>query len=284
MAHDSAAVAVVTGASRGIGRCAALALADAGYDLVVTARRVEGPPPGADEAALGLSTLDSTVAAARAAGRRVLPVAMDLLDPASVDGLADAALAFAGRVDVLVNNAIYQGRGPMERILDLELADAETVMRADYLHQLRLIQRLLPALRAARGTVVNMSSGSAHLDPPAPAGMGGWGVAYAAAKAAFTRIVPVLHAEFAAEGLRAYNVDPGFIANERMVATGGDTQFTAAGFRGAPPEVPGAVIAWLCTDPAAAGVAGTMVFAQRVCKDLGLVPGWPPPRRERPPG
>lgn len=278
---SAAPVALVTGASRGIGRCAALALADSGFDLVVTARRLEGTPHD-DPALAELSTLASTADEIARRGRRVLPVTMDLLDRGSVESLAAAAVSFGGRLDVVVNNAIYQGRGPMERILDLDVADAETVMRADYLHQLLLIQRLVPAmLDAGGGTVVNLSSGSAHLDPPAPAGLGGWGVAYAAAKAAFTRIVPVLHAEFAASGLRTFNVDPGFVANERMVATGGDEQFTAAGFRGAPPEVPGAVIAWLCTSPDADAAAGTMVFAQRVCKDRNLVPGWPPPRASR---
>jgi len=57
------------------------------------------------------------------------------------------------------------------------------------------------------------------------------------------------------------------------------TPFTAAGFRGAPPEVPAAAIAWLVTEPDATRLhAGTLVFAQKVAKDLGLVPGWPPPK------
>jgi NAD(P)-dependent dehydrogenase (short-subunit alcohol dehydrogenase family) len=122
-----------------------------------------------------------------------------------------------------------------------------------------------------------MSSGTAHLDPPAPVGKGGWGVAYAAAKAAVTRIVPVLHAEHAGDGIRAFNVDPGFVVNERMRATAGAEQFTDAGFRGVPPEVPGAVVAWLATHPAADRYAGTLVHAQKLCRELGLVPGWPAP-------
>lgn len=279
--HDRP-VALVTGASRGIGRCTAVALAERGYDVVISARTVregdarvdtEGGPvvlPG---------SLESTTAAVEAAGGRAHPVAMDLLDRASVEDLGKAALQRWGRVDALVNNAIYQGTGPMERILALTIDDAETMVRADYLHQLVLIQALLPPmLERGAGCIVNMSSGSAHLDPPAPAGEGGWGVGYAAAKAAFTRVAPVVHVEFGTSGIRAYNVDPGFIVNERMRATAAEGQFTDAGFVGVPPEVPAAAIAWLVADPAAAELSGTLVFAQRLAKTQQLVPGWPPVR------
>ena len=79
----------------------------------------------------------------------------------------------------------------MDRLTSLSIEDAETTIRADYLHQLLLIQRMLPQMLAhGGGCVVNMSWGTAYLDPPAPAGAGGRGVAYAASKAAFTRIVP----------------------------------------------------------------------------------------------
>jgi NAD(P)-dependent dehydrogenase (short-subunit alcohol dehydrogenase family) len=92
-----------------------------------------------------------------------------------------------------------------------------------------------------------------------------------------TRIAPILHVEHGEDGILAFNVDPGFVVNERMRATSGAGQFTEAGFRGVPPEVPGAVIAWLATDPEAHRYAGTLVHAQKLCRQLGLVPGWPPP-------
>jgi NAD(P)-dependent dehydrogenase (short-subunit alcohol dehydrogenase family) len=278
--HDRP-VAFVTGASRGIGRCAAIALARAGCDVVISARSVhEGD--GRAEVATGSVTLpgslDTTADEITATGGRAHAVAMDLLDRASVEQAAAAATGIWGRLDILVNNAIYQGTGPMERLRDLSIDDAETTIRADYLHPLLLLQRVLPAMLAGGGgSVITMSSGTAHLDPPAPAGKGGWGVAYAAAKAAVTRIVPVLHVEHAGDGIRAFNVDPGFVVTERMRATAGAGQFTDAGFRGVPPEVPGAVVAWLATDPAADRYAGTLVHAQKLCRELGLVPGWPAP-------
>ncbi|HVC69520.1 MAG TPA: SDR family oxidoreductase [Acidimicrobiales bacterium] len=273
-------LALVTGASRGIGRCAAIALARAGCDVVITARTVREGEGRADSTSGPVTlpgSLDTTARDVANAGGRAHAVVMDLLDRRSVEAMVAAALDISGTIDILVNNAIYQGPGPMELLGTLSLDDAETTIRADYLHQLLLIQRVLPQMLArGRGCVVNMSSGTAYLDPPAPAGRGGWGVAYAASKAALTRIVPVLHVEHGADGIRAFNVDPGFVVNERMRATAGAGQFTDAGFRGVPPEVPGAVIAWLATDPAADDHAGTLVHAQKLCRQLGLVPGWPP--------
>lgn len=273
-------VALVTGASRGIGRCAAIALARAGCDVVISARTVHEGEGRADAAPGSVAlpgSLDTTAGEITDAGARAHAVAMDLLDRSSVEQTAAVATAVWGRLDILVNNAIYQGSGPMERLDRLSIADAETTIRADYLHQLLLIQLVLPTMLAGGGgSVVNMSSGTARLDPPAPTGQGGWGVAYAAAKAALTRIVPILHVEHGGDGIRAFNVDPGFVVNERMRATAGAGQFTEAGFRGVPPEVPGAVVAWLATDPAADRYAGSLVHAQKLCRDLGLVPGWPP--------
>jgi NAD(P)-dependent dehydrogenase (short-subunit alcohol dehydrogenase family) len=274
-------VALVTGASRGIGRSAAIALARAGCDVVISARTVregEGRADSATGPVLLPGSLDTTAREITEVGGRAHAVAMDLLDRGSVEDMASAALGQWGRVDILVNNAIYQGPGPMELVGALSIDDAETTMRADYLHQLLLIQRVLPQMLArGGGCIVNMSSGTAYLDPPAAAGKGGWGVAYAASKAALTRIAPILHVEHSADGIRAFNVDPGFVVNERMRATSGAGQFTDAGFRGVPPDVPGAAIAWLATDPEAGRYSGTLVHAQKLCRDLGLVPGWPPP-------
>ncbi len=224
-------------------------------------------------------SLDTTAAEIAAVGARAHALSMDLLDRHSVEEAVTTALGIEGHIDILVNNAIYQGPGPMQRLGELSIDEAETTIRADYLHQLLLIQRVLPSmLERGGGSIVNMSSGTAYLDPPGPTGKGGWGVAYAAAKAALTRIAPILHVEHAGDGIRAFNLDPGFVVNERMRATAGEGQFTDAGFRGVPPEVPGAVVAWLATDPGADQYAGTLVQAQKLCRQLGLVAGWPPDR------
>src|SRR5215208_4297663 len=84
-------VAIVTGASSGLGVAFAQALAEAGADVVLGARRVE--------------RLEETAGLVRDAGRRVVTVATDVADPAQCQALVDAAMAELGRVDVLVNNA-----------------------------------------------------------------------------------------------------------------------------------------------------------------------------------
>ena len=284
---DAAArrVALVTGASRGIGRCAAVALARRGFDVVITARTVhEGD--GRAHASSVLRTdapvpiagsLDATSASIEQAGATCLAVPMDLMDRASVEGAAARALEEMGRVDVLVNNAIYQGPGTMDRILDLPLELAERCLVGDYLHPLRLVQLVLPGmLERGQGRLVNMLSEAAFTTPPAPAGAGGWGVAYAAAKAAFHRVTDMCHVEFAAQGVWAFSIAPGLTLTESMRATGTDKVLIEAGHPPAPPEVAGEVAAWLADDPDAGHHAGQMVSSRKLCKELGLVPGWPP--------
>jgi NAD(P)-dependent dehydrogenase (short-subunit alcohol dehydrogenase family) len=280
-------VALVTGASRGIGRCAAIALARRGLDVVITARTVREGDGRAhassalvpDEPVPIAGSLESTAAAIEALGRTCLAVPMDLMDRASVEGAAETALASFGRVDVLVNNAIYQGPGTMDRILDLPLELAERCLVGDYLHPLLLTQLVLPGMLArGEGRLVNMLSEAAFTTPPAPAGRGGWGVAYAAAKAAFHRVTDMCHVEFASQGVWAFSIAPGLTLTESMRASGTDKVLVDAGHVPAPPEVAGEVAAWLGDDPDAGRYAGQMVSSRPLCKELGLVPGWPPPR------
>jgi NAD(P)-dependent dehydrogenase (short-subunit alcohol dehydrogenase family) len=225
-------------------------------------------------------SLDATGAAIEEIGRRCLAVPMDLMDRTSVEQAAGVALDTMGRVDVLVNNAIYQGPGTMDRLLDVPLELAERCLIGDYLHPLLLTQRLVPQmLERGEGRLVNMLSEAAFTTPPAPAGQGGWGVAYAAAKAAFHRVTDMCHVEFAAKGIWAFSIAPGLTLTESMRATGVDKVLTGAGHVPAPPEVAGEVAAWLGDDSDAGRYAGQIVSSRRLCKELGLVPGWPPPRR-----
>ncbi len=132
-----APVALVTGASRGIGKASAIALASGGFDVAITARTVhEGDARSepnsvrGDDPVVSLpGSLESTAAEIAAHGRRALIVPMDLLDVTSVERAPVTVLGEWGRIDVLFNNAIYQGRGTMDRILDMRLDDIDNVMR-----------------------------------------------------------------------------------------------------------------------------------------------------------
>ncbi len=121
-------VAFITGASRGIGRETALAFARAGFDVAISARTVEEGESTAhrlcDAQGVPLAgSLNSTAAAIRAMGRKALVVPMDLLDSASVLAAGQAVLAALGRIDVLINNAIYQGRDLNSAFMSLQPRD-----------------------------------------------------------------------------------------------------------------------------------------------------------------
>jgi len=267
-------VALVTGASRGIGRCGALALAKRGYALALTARTVhEGDGRAGDVVLPG--SLDTTAAEATALGVDVYSVAMDITDRASVRAGFDRVMEHFGRVDVLVNNAPYSGPGTDARVLDIDLDAAARIVDANYLNQLLLIQLALPGMLAhGGGTIINLGSGSALVPPPAPAGEGGWSLAYCASKAAFHQVAIVVDVEYRSQGVRAFTMEPGYTITERakaMTTDGGYGKF----FAGDPPEVAGEVIGWLVDEPEAEQFLGRMVHAQALCRKHDLVPGWP---------
>ena len=274
-------VAFVTGASRGIGKAIAVHLSQHGYDVAITARTVADGEAREHSSTLHRSdtrplpgSLASTGDLVSAAGVRTITVPADLTDRASVTAAAGAVLTEWGRVDVLVNNGRYVGPGHMDVFEDtpLELLDAH--LEANVMAPLALTKAVLPGmLERGSGTIVDITSGAAYADPPAPAGKGGWGLGYAISKGALHRVAGVLALELGDRGIRAYNVQPGFIATERMVQDMAEFGFDASS--GAPPDVVGAVVAWLVTDPAAAEPNGRNIEAQDVCKELGLLPGWP---------
>jgi len=279
-----APVALVTGASRGIGKAAAIALAAAGFDVAITARTVhegdgrsEPNSVRGDDPIVALpGSLDTTAAEIAARGRRALSVPMDLLDRSSVEAAPATVLAEWGHIDVLFNNAIYQGRGTMDRILDMELDAVDNVMRGNFAYQLRVIQLVVPhMLERGGGRIINMVSGSARHEPPGPAGAGGWGIGYAASKAAFGRIAGGIEAEFRDRGIRAFNVDPGNVVTEKRRIQHPDDDYES-GFGSAPAAATGAVVAWLAASDEALRFAGKWIYAPKLCADRDLLPGWPP--------
>jgi NAD(P)-dependent dehydrogenase (short-subunit alcohol dehydrogenase family) len=273
-------VALVTGASRGIGKAAALKLAEAGFDVAVSARTLKDGEGRVDtDPSIAVpGGLDTTVEAIEQHGVRGFAVQMDVLDRASLLGGAQAALEHFGHIDVLVNNAIYQGRGTMTELIDLDEGDLRKLFEGNVFAQLAITKALLPhMLERGSGTIIDMISATAYETPPAKIGSGGWGMGYAMTKAAFARVAPLLEVELGDRGIRTFSVDPGFVPTEKTEATNRSNDY-AQHFAGAPPAVIGAVIAWLASDPASDELRGQIVMAQRECKRRGLLPGWPPPR------
>ena len=274
-------IAFITGASRGIGAAACVALAKAGFDIVATARtikegegRVKQPTTGSEAGALPVKgSLETTAAAVRALGREALTLPLDLTDKETLESAVERTLAEWGHIDVLLNNGIWSGPGLLDPIQDLSLEVLEKAFLANTFHQLYLTQLVLPGMRARqRGVILNMTSSAGEVDEPpySLVKMGMLGFAHCATKGAFHRMAPLLQAEYADDGILAINVDPGFTWGESMEALG-LPQLGAA-----PPEVSGEAIAWLASDPAASEWGGRTVHSQRLCADLGRVAGWPP--------
>src|SRR5712691_4544401 len=219
-----AAIALVTGASRGIGKAIALRLAREGYDVAITARTVHEGEPREHSSTLKNSdtrplpgSLDATAALIREAGREALPVPADLLDRGSLERAVAGVLDRWGRIDVLVNNGRYIGPGHMDHVLETPLEILDAHLQANVMAPIVLIKLVVPRmLEAGGGAVVNITSAVAYGDPTAPAGSGGWGLGYAMSKGAFHRIAGILAVELGDRGVRAWNVQPGFIATERI--------------------------------------------------------------------
>ena len=270
---ESRPVALVTGASRGLGKAIAVALAQAGYDLAITARTlIDGDRRlESDDSIVVPGGLDTTAAAIEAAGGRVLSQYMDVLDRATVEAAVHQTVGYFGRLDAVVNNAIYQGPGAMLEFMDLTDEQVKNLFEGNLFAHLAVIRAALPTMIAAGGgIVVNIISATAYTTPENRIGSGGWGMGYAMTKAAFERVAPLLEVEHSSDGIRAFSVDPGHVATERQIASGRAKQYEG-NFTAGTPEQIGAAVAWLCTDPAADQHRGSIVLAQKLTQDHNLL-------------
>jgi NAD(P)-dependent dehydrogenase (short-subunit alcohol dehydrogenase family) len=176
--------ALITGASQGLGRALAGALAERGWALVIDAR-----DPGRLEAA----------AAELGRGSKVVAIPGDVADAGHRAALLDATRDLGG-LDLLVNNASILGPSPQPALREYPLDVLREVLEVNFIAPLALLQGALPLLEAGRGRVLNITSDAAVEGYP------GWG-GYGASKAALEQLSRVLAAEHPT--LRVYWVDPG---------------------------------------------------------------------------
>ncbi len=181
--------ALVTGASRGIGRAAALAFAEAGADLVLSSRRREG--------------LEAVAKEVEAFGRRALVIPANVSQEESVAALADAVEREGVAVDVLMNNAAVNP--VMAGLLDLDPAAWRKILDANVTGIFLLSQRIGRGMVArGRGAIVNVAStGGLQAGP----GLG----AYCVSKAAVIHLTRCLAIELGPRGVRANVIAPGLI-------------------------------------------------------------------------
>ena len=184
----STQVALITGASRGLGLEVARAYARRGLRLILTAR---GADPLAQAAAELAATTD------------VVAFAGDVADAAHAERLVRAGLDRFGRIDVLLNNASELGPSPMPELANLSIESFEDVLRVNVVAPLKLIQLVLPPMRKrGTGLIVNVTSDAGVQAYPT------WG-GYGSSKAALEHLSRVLAAELEGSGVRVFVVDPG---------------------------------------------------------------------------
>lgn len=178
-------IALVTGASSGIGEATAVELANAGYTVYAAARRVE------------------RMEHLKASGIR--PISMDVTDDASLIAGVDQIIAEAGRIDVLVNNAGYGSYGALE---DVPMEEARYQFDVNVFGAARLTQLVLPHMRTQRsGKIVNITSMGGKIHTP----LGAW---YHATKFALEALSDYLRMELKPFGIDAIIIEPGGIKTE----------------------------------------------------------------------
>ena len=244
---DSDRIAVVTGASSGIGEATARGLRAAGFFVVLGARRE-----------------DRLMAVARELGGRGLP--LDVRDLASIDAFTAAIAAEYGQVEILINNAgLAAGLQPLAQGND---DDWVQMMETNVLGLLRVTRAMLPLLRRApRAHIVNLGSVAGFEVYPG-------GVGYTASKHAVRAITKTLRLELMGEPIRVSEIEPGMVETEfSLVRFKGDRERASNVYQGMQPLTGADVadcIVWVVTRPSHVNVDEMVVrpIAQATVRDV----------------
>ncbi|HVA42410.1 MAG TPA: SDR family NAD(P)-dependent oxidoreductase [Acidimicrobiales bacterium] len=254
-------VAVVTGASRGIGEEIAKRFAADGALVAVSARTVEE----GDHQFSG--SITTTVRAITDAGGHAIAIPADLSKAEDRARLLEATEKELGPIDILVNNAAITYFEPVDRFSESHYRLMfEVQVRAPF----EMAQKVLPGMRERKsGWILNISSGAARhpQGPPYPTGMRG-GTVYGMCKAALERFTTGLAAEAWADGIAVNVLSPsGLVATPGVVHHGLNRGVPED--RLEPPQVMAAAAYALCTgDPAT--LTGRVTYAKPILEELGL--------------
>ncbi|MGN6761473.1 MAG: oxidoreductase [Leifsonia sp.] len=235
---NTSKVALVTGASSGIGADTAIRLTNAGYTVYGAARRVNR-----------MRDLEQ---------HGVHVIALDVTDEDTLRSAVDTIIRTSGRIDVLVNNAGYGSYGAIE---DVPLDEARKQLDVNVFGLARLTQLVLPHMRAQRsGTIINISSMGGKLVTP----LGGW---YHASKYAVEALSDALRIETSPFGIHTVVVEPGSIRTEwgRIAAEALRETSSATGAYSGPSEGVAATLA-ASSQPAARNTSGPDVIGKTIVK------------------
>ena len=219
-------IALVTGASRGIGAAIAITLAEAGAAVAVNYRE------RADDA-------ETVVGKIRGMGGRAIAIAADVSQAAAVARMADQAASALGPIDILVNNA---GLAIVRGIDDLTESDFDVTIAVNLKSAFLCTQAVLPGMRAKKwGRIVNISSGAAR-------GAGAIGVHYNASKAGMEGLTRGYAARLVKEGITVNAVAPSLIETDMMRGRSDLASRIPLGRLGHPDEVAKAALSVLGND------------------------------------
>jgi NAD(P)-dependent dehydrogenase (short-subunit alcohol dehydrogenase family) len=273
-------VAVITGASRGIGKQTALAMARRGATIVIAARtqQTRENTPG---------TLNETAEAVRDMGGDLLVLQADLAIQPDLDRIVTASLERYGGVDILVNNAAYTvGKALWTHVPDLTREQWEKGFAVNVTAPLMLISGFWSSMcERGGGVVVNVTSGAAMSQPLdwttklEGSSLPDNGPLYGATKAALNRMANAVAHEGAPFNIAVVNVEPGLVLTETMARTFRSQGLDGAGSGAIPPTVPAAAIAYLCTCGDRMRYSGQIVDGPELVANWGFSPKRVPPGR-----
>ena len=247
-------VAIITGASRGIGQAIAQAYAQAGAAVVLTSRKIENVAPVAE--------------AIRAVGGRAIAIAAHAGDQAAAEAVAQAALAEFGRVDILVNNAATNPHfGPL---LTAEASHFDKIFEVNVKGYFYMIKAAVPAMQArGGGKIINVAS-IAGINP------GPWMGVYSVSKAAVIMLTKALAAELAPLNIQVNALAPGFVKTKFSAAlwtnpalSAGIEKLTPAGRIAEADELTGAAL-YLASDASSFTTGSVLVVDGGIT--LGALP------------
>jgi NAD(P)-dependent dehydrogenase (short-subunit alcohol dehydrogenase family) len=263
-------IAFVTGASRGIGRACALHLARAGFDVVIAARTIKEEWSETARGPHVPGSLERTAEEIGELGRRAFITPLDLLDRDSCRVAVESALAEFGHVNVLVNNGIYVADDSMRQFEDTPIEEYDKCFSANVIAGLNMVKLLLPNFKAlGSGVVIDLTSGAGQNETSLQPGAGGWPLSYSLTKAAFNRVAAGLGKELKRYNIAVVNLEPGFVATERMTLTMGAMGIDPAG--GLSVDVPGSVCAYIASHPTPMTFSGRTVDAPQFSSWMQLL-------------
>jgi NAD(P)-dependent dehydrogenase (short-subunit alcohol dehydrogenase family) len=239
----SGKVAIVTGASRGLGQYFSRALAQAGADVVITSRTPE--------------SLQQTKADIEAMGRKALPCVLDVRKVETIQPMVDQAISRFGKIDILVNNAGCNVRKPSVDITpeDWSLV-VDTILRGTFFVASTVVRTAM--LAQNKGRIINIGSGTSMFGMPGI-------IPYCASRGGITQMTKALAAEWAPHGITVNIIAPGWFRTAQNDILFQNPEWVAsteakipAGRTGLPNDMDGAVV-FLASD-ASAYVTGQLLF------------------------